>query len=73
MKAAETAKSHGVRSLKSLSESTGFNADTLRRLHRNNPQRYRILCLGSVCDELNVDGQRLREIHALISEIKKDA
>lgn len=70
MTPAITAKSHGIKSLKSLSESTGYNIDTLRRMHRDKPHRFKLLCLGSLCDELNVDGPRLREVHGLIDQIR---
>ena len=70
MTPAATAKTYGVKSLKLLSEVSGYNMDTLRRMHRDKPYRFKLLCLGCVCDELEVDGPRLREVHTLISQIK---
>jgi hypothetical protein len=71
MTAAKTAKSYGVKSLKALTESTGYNIDTLRRMHRDKPVRFKLLCLGSVCDELRLDGVVLREMHVIIEQIKE--
>ena len=71
MTAARTAKAYGVKSLKALTEVTGYNIDTLRRMHNDKPLRFKLLCLGSVCDELKVDGVVLREMHDIIERIKE--
>jgi hypothetical protein len=68
--AAKQAKLYGAKSLLSLSESVGYNIDTLRRMHRDRPDRFRVLCLGALCVELNVDALQLRELHGIVSQIK---
>lgn len=71
MTASKTAKDYGVKSLKQLSESTSYNIDTLRRMHRDKPIRFKLLCLGSVCDELSINGLELREYLNLKKQIKE--
>ena len=68
---ASTAKSYGVKSLKALTESTGYNIDTLRRMYKDKPVRFKLLCLGHVCDELKVNGLELRDYYKLREQIKE--
>jgi hypothetical protein len=70
MTAAKEAKTHGIKSLKALTESTGYNIDTLRRMHRDKPLRFKLLCLGHVCHELSIGGVELREYAKLKQTIK---
>jgi len=71
MTASKEAKAHGVKSLKALTESSGYNIDTLRRMHRDKPHRFKLLCLGHVCDELSIKGFELREYVKLKQSIKE--
>ena len=70
MTASKEAKIHGVKSLKALTETTAYNIDTLRRMHRDKPGRFKLLCLGHVCDELDIRGTELREYVKLKQSIK---
>ena len=70
MTASREAKIHGVKSLKALAETTAYNIDTLRRMHRDKPDRFKLLCLGHVCDELSIKGLELREYIKLKQSIK---
>ena len=61
MTPAKQAKSYGAESLIAVSGFTGYNLDTLRRYHKNKPERFKALCVACVCDELGLTGQELRD------------
>ena len=64
------AKAYGAKSLLAVSASSGYNLDTLRRYAKQKPQRFKALCLASVCDELGIDGHVLRDMHKLQQQIR---
>lgn len=70
MAAAKTAKHYGVQSLTALSESSGYNLDTLRRMHNDRPGRFKLMCLGHVCDALGLGGQELIDFAKLKRSIE---
>ena len=65
MTPAKTAKKHGT-TITKVSEFTTYNLDTLRRCHRDKPQRYEALCLATVCNEVGLTGSQLRAYKMLI-------
>jgi hypothetical protein len=62
------AKAHGARSLKYVSEFSGYNLDTLRRYSREKPCRFRALCVASVCHELGVSGDWVRAMQLAVGK-----
>lgn len=60
MKPSDTAKSHGCKDLKQLGDFTGYTRPTLNKMCADKPNKFKALCVASVCDELGLTGQELR-------------
>ena len=65
MTPSKTAKKHGT-TITKVAEFTTYNLDTLRRCHRDKPQRYDALCLATVCNEVGLTGPQLKAYKTLI-------
>ena len=64
MTPSKTAKKHGT-TITKVAEFTTYNLDTLRRYHRDKPQRYDALCLATVCNEIGLSGPQLKAYKTL--------
>ena len=65
MRPSEEAKGHGTTMVR-LESFTGYNQDTLRRMHKNKLYRFRALCLGALCDELKLTAEQMRAAKVLL-------
>ena len=65
MRPSEEAKGLGTTMVK-LESFTGYNQDTLRRMHKNKPERFRALCKGALCDELKLTPEQMRAAKTLL-------
>ena len=65
MRPSEEAKGLGTTMVK-LESFTGYNQDTLRRMHKNKPERFMALCKGALCDELKLTPEQMRAAKTLL-------
>lgn len=62
----QQAKLYGIDSLVPVAAAAGYTTRGLSGMHYNNPERFKLLCMGYIATKLNLTAEQMRAAKTLI-------
>ena len=64
-RASDRAKELGTTMVK-IERFSEYNQDTLRRMHKNKPDRFKAFCLATLCDDIGLTADQMKAAKTLM-------